>query len=129
MHFNTESTFYKFAKQYTIYDQSLKAIKECESRVRKPRIDANKTNTPIPAIALATTTTTTLPTTPRTNTFQNTLPKPTYQNPLRQQLSNAGKCFICREHGHRMNDCPKRTDIKAIKQSQEVLVESENDNP
>ena len=68
-HFNIKSTFYKSAKQYTIYDQSLKAIKKRESRIRKPYIDANKTNTPISAIALATTTTTTLPTTPRTNTF------------------------------------------------------------
>ena len=66
-HFNTESTFYEFAKQCTIYDQSLKAIKERESRVCKPRTNANKTNTS--AIALATATTTTLPTTPRTNTF------------------------------------------------------------
>ena len=64
-HFNTESTFYKFAKQCTIYDQSLKAIEERESRVQKPR-DANKTNTPT-ATTLAITTT--LPTTPRTNTF------------------------------------------------------------
>jgi hypothetical protein len=127
-HFNTESTFHEFAKQYTIYDQSLKAIEERESRVRKPCTDANKTNTPT-ATAPATTITTTLPTTPRTNTFQNTLPKPTYQNPLRQQLSNAGKCFICRESGHRINDCPKRTDIKAIEQSKEVLELSENDDP
>jgi hypothetical protein len=82
-HFNTESTFHEFAKQCTIYDQSLKAIEERESRVRKPRTDANKTNTPISATAPATATTTTLPTTPRTNTFQNTLPKPIYQNPLR----------------------------------------------
>jgi hypothetical protein len=67
-HFNTESTFHEFAKQCTIYDQSLKAIKERESRVRKPR-DANKTNTPTFATALATTITTTLLTTPRTNTF------------------------------------------------------------
>jgi hypothetical protein len=67
-HFNTESTFYKFAKQYAIYDQSLKAIEERESRVRKPYTDANKTNTPT-ATAPATTITTTLPTTPRTNTF------------------------------------------------------------
>jgi hypothetical protein len=70
-HFNTESTFYKFAKQYTIYDQSLKAIKERESRVRKPR-DANKTNTLTfaTAPATATATTTTLPTTtPYINTF------------------------------------------------------------
>jgi hypothetical protein len=66
-HFNTESTFYKFAKQCTIYDQSLKAIEERESRVRKPYIDANKTNTLISTIALAITTT--LPTTPYTNTF------------------------------------------------------------
>jgi lysozyme family protein len=66
-HFNTESTFYEFAKQYTIYDQSLKAIKERESRVQKPR-DANKTNTPT-ATAPATTITTTLPITPRANTF------------------------------------------------------------
>jgi len=29
-HFNAELSFYKFAKQYTIYDQSLKAIKERE---------------------------------------------------------------------------------------------------
>jgi len=121
-HFNTESTFQEFAKQYTIYDQSLKAIEERESRVRKPR-DANKTNTSA-TTAPTPTTSTTLPI--RTNTFV----KPTYQNPLRQQLSNEGKCFICREHGHRINDCPKRTDIKAIKQSQEVLeLESENDNP
>ena len=69
LHFNTESTFYEFAKQCTIYDQSLKAIKERESRVRKPYTDANKTNTFIPATALATATTTTLPTTPCTNTF------------------------------------------------------------
>jgi hypothetical protein len=71
LHFNTESTFYEFAKQYTIYDQSLKAIEECELRVRKPR-DANKTNTltfaTIPATATAITTT--LPTiTPYINTF------------------------------------------------------------
>jgi len=125
-HFNTESTFQEFAKQCTIYDQSLKAIKERESRVRKPR-DANKTNTATTAPAITTATATT--TTPRTNTFQNTLPKPTYQNPLRQQLSDAGRCFICREQGHRINACPKRTDIKAIKQSKEVLVESENDDP
>jgi len=130
-HFNTESTFYKFAKQCTIYNQSLKAIKERESRVRKPRTDANKTNTPTTALAITTATTTT--TTPRTNTFPNTLPKLTYQNPLRQQLSNAGKCFICRESGHRINNCPKRTDIKAIKKSKEVLEleasVSENDDP
>jgi hypothetical protein len=65
-HFNTESTFHEFAKQYTIYDQSLKAIEERESRVRKPRTDANKTNTPTSATAttLATAITTTLPTTP-----------------------------------------------------------------
>ena len=75
-HFNTESTFYKFAKQYTIYDQSLKAIKERESRVCKPYTDANKTNTPITALAITTATATT--TTPYTNTFQNTLPKPIY---------------------------------------------------
>jgi hypothetical protein len=62
------SHFYKFAKQYAIYDQSLKAIEERESRVRKPYTDANKTNTPT-ATAPATTITTTLPTTPRTNTF------------------------------------------------------------
>ena len=53
--------------QYTIYDQSLKAIKERESRVCKPYTDANKTNTPITALAITTTTATT--TTPRTNTF------------------------------------------------------------
>jgi hypothetical protein len=69
LHFNTKLTFYKFAKQYTIYNQSLKAIEERESRVRKPYIDANKTNTPISAIALATTITTTLLITPYTNTF------------------------------------------------------------
>ena len=68
-HFNTKSTFYKFAKQCTIYNQSLKAIEERESRVRKPYTDANKINTLIPATALATAITTTLPTTPRTNTF------------------------------------------------------------
>jgi hypothetical protein len=69
LHFNTESTFYKFAKQYTIYNQSLKAIKERELRVYKPYIDANKTNTltTTPATALAITTT--LPITPCTNTF------------------------------------------------------------
>ena len=105
-HFNTESTFQEFAKQYTIYDQSLKAIEERESRVRKPR-DANKTNTSA-TTAPTPTTSTTLPI--RTNTFV----KPTYQNPLRQQLSNEGKCFICREYGYRMNDCLKRIDIKAI---------------
>ena len=66
-HFNTESTFYEFAKQYTIYDQSLKAIKERESRVRKPYIDANKTNTLTTALAITTATATTI--TPRTNTF------------------------------------------------------------
>ena len=135
-HFNTKSTFHEFAKQCTIYNQSLKAIKERESRVRKPYTDANKTNTPTSANApaITTATTTTLPTTPRTNTFQNTLPKPTYQNPLRQQLSNASKCFIYRESGHRMYKCPRRADIKAIKKSKEVLeleeLElSENDNP
>jgi hypothetical protein len=71
LHFNTESTFYKFAKQYTIYDQSLKAIEERKSRVRKPRTNANKTNTPPSATALAitTATTTTLLITPYTNTF------------------------------------------------------------
>jgi hypothetical protein len=70
-HFNTKSTFYKFAKQYTIYDQSLKAIKERESRVRKPRTNANKTNTLTSANALAiiTAITTTLLTTPCINTF------------------------------------------------------------
>ena len=67
LHFNTESTFYEFAKQCTIYDQSLKAIKERESRVRKPCINANKTNTPTTALAITTATATT--TTPRTNTF------------------------------------------------------------
>jgi hypothetical protein len=70
-HFNTKSTFYKFAKQYTIYNQSLKAIKECKSRIRKPYINANKTNTPLSATALAITTATTitLPTTPYINIF------------------------------------------------------------
>jgi hypothetical protein len=83
-HFNTKSTFYEFAKQCTIYDQSLKAIKERESRVCKPCIDANKTNTPLSATALAlaitTTTTITLLITPYTNTFPNTnnLPKLIY---------------------------------------------------
>jgi lysozyme family protein len=63
-HFNTESTFYKFAKQYTIYDQSLKAIKERESHVQKPR-NINKTNTPTATTPTITTaTTTTLPTPP-----------------------------------------------------------------
>jgi len=52
-----------------IYNQSLKAIKERKSHIRKPYTDANKTNTPISAIALAIITTTTLLTTPRTNTF------------------------------------------------------------
>ena len=88
-HFNTELTFYKFTKQYTIYNQSFKAIKERESRVQKP-CDANKINTLTTTLAIAlaitTTTTITLPTiTPRTNTFPNTtnLPKLIYQNPLR----------------------------------------------
>ena len=70
MHFNTKLTFYKFAKQYTIYNQPLKAIEECESRVQKP-YNANKTNTPTTALAtaLAITTITTLLTTLYTNTF------------------------------------------------------------
>ena len=62
-HFNIKSTFYKSAKQYTIYDQSLKAIKKRESRVYKLYIDANKINTPIFATTLMTIITTTLPTT------------------------------------------------------------------
>ena len=71
-HFNTESTFYKFAKQCTIYNQSLKAIKERESRVRKPRTDANKTNTPTTALAITIATTTTI------TLYTNTLPKLIY---------------------------------------------------
>jgi len=69
LHFNTKLTFYKFAKQYTIYNQPLKAIEECESRVQKP-YNANKTNTLIIALAITIATITTLPTiTPCTNTF------------------------------------------------------------
>jgi hypothetical protein len=84
LHFNTKLTFYKFATQYTIYNQSLKAIEECKSRVYKPYIDANKTNTLIfaTATALATTITITLLITPYINTFL-TLLKFIYQNPLR----------------------------------------------
>ena len=52
MHFNTKLAFYKFAKQYIIYNQSLKAIKERELYVQKP-CNSNKTNTSISAIALA----------------------------------------------------------------------------
>ena len=59
-HFNTELSFYEFAKQCTIYDQSLKAIKECESRVYKPCIDANKTNTLATTLAITTAITTTV---------------------------------------------------------------------
>jgi len=52
LHFNTKLAFYKFAKQYIIYNQSLKAIKERELYVQKP-CNSNKTNTSISAIALA----------------------------------------------------------------------------
>jgi len=84
LHFNTKLTFYKFAKQYTIYNQSLKAIKERESHVQKPR-NINKTNTPIiTALAI----TTTLPTMTLTTINLNPYPytnafiKLIYQNPL-----------------------------------------------
>ena len=71
MYFNTESTFYKFAKQYIIYNQSLKAIKERELRVQKPR-NINKTNTfTITALAI----TTTLPTITLTTTNPNLYPR------------------------------------------------------
>jgi hypothetical protein len=53
-HFNTKLTFYKFAKQYTICNQSLKAIKERKSYICKP-CNANKTNTLISTTALITT--------------------------------------------------------------------------
>jgi hypothetical protein len=94
-----------------IYDQSLKAIEEREARIHKP-MDTIKTLKPMTTTATATTSAMLTPY-PHTNAFL----KPIYQNPLCQQLSNEGKCFICQEQGHRISECPHYTELKAIKQA------------
>jgi hypothetical protein len=122
-HFNSDISFQEFAKQCAVYDQSLKAIEERESRTRKPTPIA-PTSPRISTQSLATPTA--APSSTRTAT-PDTRFRPKYDNEFRQQLSREGKCFICHQTGHMMNMCPKRrTDLRAIEQTPH---ESGNDNP
>jgi hypothetical protein len=113
-HFNSDLSFQEFAKQCGIYDQSLRAIEAREARTRRTLNPANTTTTPQ----------TTTPANP-TPLTPNPRLRPTYDNELRQQLSRAGKCFICQEPGHLMAACPKRrAELKAIEEGP-----AENEKP
>jgi hypothetical protein len=44
---------------------------------------------------------------------------PKYSSELRQQLSRAGKCFICQESGYIMRDCLRRqVEVKVVNNSE-----------
>jgi hypothetical protein len=104
--YNSDNTVQEFAKQCTVFDQSLKAIEEREGRttgrqkssksgVAKEPVDTNKNVST------------------RNNSNNKEVPK--YGSELRQQLSKAGKCFICQESGHLMRECPKRqVEVKVV---------------
>jgi hypothetical protein len=104
--YNSEGTVQEFAKQCTVFDQSLKVIEEREGRttgrqkssksgVAKEPVDTNKNVS--------------------TGNNSNNKEVPKYGSELRQQLSKAGKCFICQESGHLMRECPKRqVEVKVV---------------
>jgi hypothetical protein len=109
--YNSDNTVQEFAKQCTVFDQSLKAIEEREGRttgrqkssksgvVAKEPVDTNKNVS--------------------TGNNPNNKEVPKYGSELRQQLSRAGKCFICQESGHMMRDCPKRqVEVKVVDDSE-----------
>jgi hypothetical protein len=102
-HFNSDISFQEFAKQCGIYDQSLRAIEARESRTKKSGTLISPTNTKTVVQ-------------PATST-SNPRSRLSYNNELKQQLSRAGKCFICHEAGHLMRDCPHcRTEVKVIEE-------------
>ena len=103
--FNQQSSFQEFAKECAVYDQSLKAIQEREARFSGRSKTSNKETTKPTKTYEATTTTTAMPK-PTGNTDWK--PRPKYDNTERQQLSRTGRCFICQQSGHMMNDCPQR---------------------
>ena len=106
--YNSEGTVQEFAKQCTVFDQSLKAIEEREGRTTgRQKSNKNGTTSREP-----TETSQTLNVN-KNNSNNKEIPK--YGSELRQQLSKAGKCFICQESGHLMRDCPKRqVEVKVV---------------
>ena len=98
--YNSDNTVQEFAKQCTVFDQSLKAIEEHKGHttgrqkssksgvVAKEPVDTNKNVS--------------------TGNNPNNKEVPKYGSELRQQLSRAGKCFICQESGHIIRDCLRR---------------------
>jgi Zinc knuckle len=106
--YNSEGTVQEFAKQCTVFDQSLKAIEEREGRTTG-RQKSNKNGT----TSREPTETSQTPNVSKNNSNNKEIPK--YGSELRQQLSKAGKCFICQESGHLMRDCPKRqVEVKVV---------------
>jgi len=106
--YNSDNTVQEFAKQCTIFDQSLKAIEDREGRATgRQKSNKNGTTSKEP------TETSQTPNVSKVNPNGKEIPK--YGSELRQQLSKAGKCFICQESGHLMRDCPKRqTEVKVV---------------
>ena len=110
--YNLHTSYEDVAKQCMYLDKGLRTIQARESRFRpkdsksaKPSgAPTAKTPNPLPGAAPR-------PTYSRTTPAREASAGPTRSTPEIQQLYLEGKCFICKQQGHRSRECPLRESV------------------